>query len=269
MRGLYTAGALDVLMECGIEFDGVIGVSAGATFGVNYNSKQIDRAHRYNIRFAQNWRYGTMKSLRKSGDLYDVDFCYRELPYELDKWDMDTFYSNPVPFYCVCTTVDKAEPLYHLLNNRETDMNYIRASASLPVFSKPVYVEGQRLLDGGIADPIPLRFMEKQGYTKNLVILTQPLGYQKKKAQWWLFPFLKKLPAIYKAMKNRHTLYNGELSYVKKQEEEGNAFVLRPSKDYRIKHTEHDTARLEMQYQLGRADMEAALPQLLGFLNRN
>ena len=113
MRGMFTAGVIDVFMENGIEFDGAVGTSAGATFGCNYKSKQIGRSIRYNCRFCNDPRYGSFKSLMKTGDFFDADFCYKQIPEILDVFDIETFESNPMEFYVTATDVESGKAVYH------------------------------------------------------------------------------------------------------------------------------------------------------------
>ena len=176
MRGMYTAGVLDVMMENHVEVDGVIGVSAGAVFGCNYKSKQIGRAIRYKKKNCYDVRYVSLKYLIKNGDLYGAEFCYNELPNRLDPFDVKTYQENPVDFYVTCTDVHTGRPVYHLCNRGDAeDIQWMRASASMPLVSRIVSVGGYDLLDGGISDSIPIRWFLKQGYKKNIVILTQCL----------------------------------------------------------------------------------------------
>ena len=180
MRGLFTAGVLDVLLENQVTFDGMVGVSAGATFGCNFKSKQIGRTIRYNLQYADDKRYGSFESLIKTGDLYDTEFCYHTLPNELFPFDWDTFLSNPMKFYIVATDVKTGKPVYHEMKTRkDSELEWLRASASMPLVSKPVSVEGYELLDGGISNSIPLEFFEHIGYKRNVVILTQDINYVK------------------------------------------------------------------------------------------
>ena len=182
MRGMFTCGILDVFLEKGIDFDSTIGVSAGAVFGCNYKSRQIGRALRYNKRFCRDPRYCSGRSLLKTGDLYGAEFCYDELPNELDPFDYDTFERNPMEFWCVTTDVETGKARYDLMKDgRGDDMKLMRASASMPLVSRPVSVRGRELLDGGIADPIPFDFMLSGNVDRCLVILTQPYDYIKKK----------------------------------------------------------------------------------------
>ena len=181
MRGMFTAGVIDVMMEQCIEYDGAVGVSAGAVFGCNYKSRQIGRAIRYNLRFCKDPRYCSVRSLVKTGDLFGTDFCYRQIPNELDPFDVETYRNNPMEFYVVTTDVLTGQPLYHLCpNGDEIDLTWFRASASMPLASNIVEAEGRWMLDGGIVDAIPLKFAEGK-YDRNVVVLTQPTDYIKKK----------------------------------------------------------------------------------------
>ena len=272
MRGMYTAGVLDVMMENHVEVDGVIGVSAGAVFGCNYKSKQIGRVIRYNTKYCSDERYVSLKSLIKTGDLYGAEFCYNELPTRLDPFDVKTYQENPVDFYVTCTDVHTGRPVYHLCNRGDAeDIQWMRASASMPLVSRIVSVGGYDLLDGGISDSIPIRWFLKQGYKKNIVVLTQPAGYRKKPTR--MIPmfkvFMRKYPEIAKAMKRRHRNYNGSLKAVKKLEERGEVFLLQPSEPITIGRTEKDPEKLKRVYQLGRQDAQKHLQEMKNFLTSN
>jgi predicted patatin/cPLA2 family phospholipase len=269
MRGMFTAGVLDVMMENEISLDGVMGVSAGAVFGCNYKSGQIGRSIRYNLQFCGDPRYCSVESLIKTGDLYGVDFCYDEIPNRLDPFDTDAFKANPMPFYAVCTNVESGKAIHQRLENGDAkDMQYFRASASMPIVSRVVDVDGRKLLDGGITDSIPLRAMERRGYPRNVVVLTQPLGYVKKKSS--MIPLvrltMRQYPNLIKAMEVRHIRYNRQTAYVREQELAGKAFVIRPPQALGISRTEDDPAELRRVYDLGRAEMERLLPELRAFL---
>ncbi|MBE6898855.1 MAG: patatin family protein [Ruminococcaceae bacterium] len=271
MRGLFTAGVMDVLMENGIVFDGIVGVSAGAAFGCNYKSGQIGRVLRYNTTYCQDWRYCSFRSLIKTGDLYGADFCYHELPEQLDLFDDEAFQKNPADFYAVCTDCESGEPVYKKIQSAQyTDLEWIRASASMPLVSRIVDINGQKLLDGGIADSIPLRFMENSGYANNVVVLTQPRSYRKKKNS--LLPLmklaLKKYPKVVDAMARRHINYNETLAYIRKQEQEGKVFVISPDEKLDIGRTEKDPDKLRAVYAIGRKAAEAKLGELKRFLHQ-
>ncbi|MCR5811715.1 MAG: patatin family protein [Lachnospiraceae bacterium] len=272
MRGLFSAGVLDVMMENGIEFDAVMGVSAGAVFGCNFKSGQIGRSIRYNMRFCDDPRYCSLESLRKTGDLYGVQFCYDEIPNKLDPFDKEAYRSNPMPFYAVCTNVETGKAIHKRLDNGDAkDMEYFRASASMPVVSRIVEVDGYKLLDGGITDSIPLASMERRGYKRNVVVLTQPLGFVKKKSK--MIPLIRltmhQYPNVIRAMEVRHIRYNKQTAYVREQELAGNAFVIRPPHDLGISRTEDDPAELRRVYELGRKEMEERLPELRKFLEKS
>lgn len=257
MRGMFTCGVLDVLMENGISFDGAVGVSAGATFGCNIKSRQIGRALRYNKKYCKDKRYHSIRSLLTTGDIYNVPFCYDELPYKLDKWDIDAFRANPMEFYCVATDINTGKPVYHKCETGgKEDIIWIQASASMPLVSRPVEINGGVYLDGGISDSIPLKFMEGLGYDKILVIETQPKDYVKGKQKYmplvrWM---LRKYPNMIKAMEERYLMYNEQKRYVREKEEKGEIEVIRPLAPLNISPVETDEKELERVYQLGRAE---------------
>lgn len=272
MRGMFTAGVIDVFMENGIEFDGLIGVSAGALFGCNYKSKQIGRVIRYNKAFCKDKRYCSFRSLIKTGDLFGADFCYREIPQKLDIFDFETYEKNPMDFYVVCSDVETGKPVYKLINKIvDGNLDWYRASASLPLVAEVVEVDGYKLLDGGLTDSIPLKYFESIGYDKNVVITTQPEGYVKKKNK--AIPLvklaLKKYPEIIKAAKKRHIMYNSTLRYLKYQEEKGNAYVIRPETSLGIGHVEHNPDNLQRVYELGRQAGEKHLESVKRYLSQD
>ena len=262
MRGMFTCGALDVFMENGISFDAAVGVSAGATFGCNIKSGQMGRALRYNKKYCTDSRYHSIRSLITTGDIYNVEFCYDILPYQLDKWDIEAFEKSPMEFYCVATDVLTGRPVYHKCRDgRKEDITWIRASASMPLVSRPVHIDGGLYLDGGTSDSIPLKFMEDKGCERILVIETQPYDYMKGPQK--LMPLIRtvyrKYPDMIKAMEDRHLMYNGEKSYVKEREKSGRVLVLRPREALNINPIEKDPSELQRVYELGR---EAALQKL-------
>ncbi|HBI63683.1 MAG TPA: patatin family protein [Clostridiales bacterium] len=271
MRGMFTAGVIDVMMEHQIAFDGAIGVSAGAVFGCNYKSGQAGRAIRYNVRFCRDPRYASFRSLLRTGDLYGAEFCYHELPRRLDVFDVDAFRSSDMEFYAVCTDVATGRPVYHKCETGdETDIQWFRASASMPLVSRIVEVDGYRLLDGGISDPIPVRKFEAMGYDRNVIVLTQPLGYRKKKNR--MLPLLRaamrNYPQVIRALERRHSMYNETTAYVHKLEQTGKALVIRPKQPLNIAQVEHNPKELQRVYALGRAGAEERLEEIRRFLTK-
>lgn len=271
MRGLFSAGVCDVMMEHHVKFDGMIGVSAGAAFGCNYKSHQPGRVLRYNLKYCNDPRYCSLRSLLKTGDLFGADFCYHEMPERLDIFDVKTFEASPMEFYVVCSDVETGKPVYHRCDKVTYDMlEWMRASASLPLVSRIVEVDGYKLLDGGICDSIPLRQFETMGYDRNVVVLTQSKGYQKEpnKMVPLLRTVLKKYPRIIEAIARRHEMYNETLAYIEGREADGDVFVLRPEGKLPIKRVEHDPKVLQEVYDRGRAVSAKALPALMDFLKK-
>ena len=272
MRGLFTAGVIDEMMEQGVRYDGCIGVSAGAAFGCNYKSHQIGRVLRYNKRFAHEKKYCSWYSWLTTGDLYGADFCYHKLPDELDIMDVKTYNSDPMHFYVTATDTATGKAVYHELDHLDDEAyEWMRASASMPVVSRPVRLMGRSLLDGGISDSIPVKFFESIGYTRNAAVLTQPRGYRKgaQSGMKILARLLKQYPAIVKDLKERHIIYNRELDYIDQREKEGKLFVIAPPHELKIGRTEHDTERMDEVYQIGRQTMKEHISELNQFLNRD
>lgn len=269
MRGLFTAGVLDVLMENNIDIDGVIGVSAGAAFGCNFKSGQIGRALRYNMKYCKDPRYCSVRSFLRTGDIYGGDFCYRELPEELDKFDQKQFERSKVEFHLVCTDVHTGEAVYHKCSEGKTeDLQWMRASASMPLVSNTIKLDGRELLDGGISDPVPLKYFQGLGYNKNIVVLTQPRGYEKHKTR--LEPFINallvKYPKIAEAMKKRSAVYNQCLKYIYHEEEMGNVLVIAPPFSLPIGKIEHNADKIKVVYNIGRRTAEEKLDEIKKYL---
>ena len=270
IRGVFSAGVMDVLMEEGIEFDGAIGVSAGAAFGCNYKSRQPRRAIRYNLKYAKDPRYSSVRSLLTTGDLFNAQFCYHDIPEKLYPFDWETFRKNPMQFYLVCTDVETGKPVYHLCDN-DSDwqmLEWFRASGSMPLVAKVVEIGSQKLLDGGISDSIPLRFMENKGYERNVVILTRPASYVKEPASMMrvISRVLRQYPETVKAMENRHNVYNETLAYIRQREAGKFAFVIRPETDLDVGRVEHDRFKIREAYKEGRRAARKRLNALRRFL---
>ena len=269
MRGLFTAGVTDVMMENSFEFDGLIGVSAGACFGCNYKSRQIGRALRYNIKYCRDKRYCSMKSLIQTGDLYGAEFCYHYLPRELDPFDEKAFNENSMEFHVVCTDVESGEAVYRACSHADDDyMEWIRASASMPLVSRMVELNGMKLLDGGIADSVPLAYFESIGYGKNIVVLTQPADYVKSPNR--LLPLMKlkfrKYPRLLETIAKRHDIYNETLANIRKREKDGDVLVIRPDEKLPVGRVEHDPEKLRLAYEIGRRNAQRRLDEIRAFL---
>ncbi|MBE7064324.1 MAG: patatin family protein [Ruminococcaceae bacterium] len=269
MRGMFTAGVTDVMMENNITFDGAIGVSAGAAFGCNYKSNQPGRVIRYNKRFCNDKRFCSFRSLRKTGDLYGHEFCYYTVPNELDIFDRETYKNSPMEFYAVATNVHTGKPAYfNCPNGDDNDLEAYRASASMPLVSNMVEINGEKFLDGGLSDSVPLAYFESIGYDRNVVILTRPRGYIKCKNK--LMPLIKlkyrKYPNFVNTVANRHIMYNDEMKYIYNAEKEGRAFLIVPDEALDIGFSEKSPEKLQEIYEIGRQTAEKRLAELREFL---
>lgn len=269
MRGMFTAGVLDVMMENGITYDGIIGVSAGAAFGCNYKSKQIGRAIRYNMKYCNDKRFAGIGSLIKTGNIFNTEFAYGDVPLKYDVFDFDTYQSNPLDFYVVCTDIETGEAVYHNYGGKDDHgFDWIRASASMPLVSQIVEIEGRKLLDGGAADSIPIKQFEEMGYERNVVVLTQPAGYQKKPNS--LMPLIhlkyRKYPKLIETMENRHIVYNQTLAYIEQQEKQGKLYVIRPKESLQVGKVEKNPDKLKKVYDMGRETATLQMEQIKEYL---
>ena len=272
MRGLFSAGVIDVMMEHDVWPDGVIGVSAGAAFGCNYKSRQPGRSIRYNMRFAKDPRYSGMRSLITSGDYFNADFAYHVLPTVYDKFDTAAFEANPMAFYVTCTEVTTGEAVYRRLDRcDDSTFDWIRASASMPLFSRVVDLDGHKLLDGGVADSIPLAYFESLGYDRNVVVLTQPAGYQKEHNRFMLLMrlALRRYPRMIDALDKRHIMYNKQLEFVAQAEHEGRCLVIRPDEKIPIGHISHNPDQMRRVYDIGRAVGQRHIDRICQFYKYN
>lgn len=269
-RGIYAGGVLDVLLENNIWADGLIGTSAGAVNGCSYVSNQYERNLRYNIRFAKEKRYMSIYSLITTGNVVGTDFAYNILPNKLEVFDYDAFEKSPVAYYVTCSNVETGKAEYIQCKSlRGKNMDYLRASASLPYVSQIVEIDGKKYLDGGICDSIPLKAFQNMGYEKNLVVLTRPRGYIKKPENNLLANlYYRKYPAFVTALRNRYAVYNRTLKYIEQQENQGNILVLRPSESIRVGRMEQDPERLKQMYELGKNDAGQMLDAIASFLSK-
>ena len=269
MRGIFTAGVLDVFMENGIKFDNVIGVSAGACFGCNFVSGQVGRTIRYNMKYAKDKRYCSISSLIHTGDIFGADFCYHVLPGELDKFDEGAFIDSGTPFYVVVTDVETGEAGYHRMRDASyEELEWMRASSSMPLVSNIVHIAGGKYLDGGVADSIPLRASEALGCARNVTVLTKPRGYRKTHDR--TMPLIKRkyrdYPNLVHAMDIRHIAYNEQFDYCLKQEKSGSNFVICPKSPLPIGHICHDPLIMRETYEIGRSEANELMPALERFL---
>ena len=269
MRGLFSAAVLDVLLEQRINIDTIVGVSAGALFGVNYASNQKGRALRYNLEFLGDKRYMGLSSLLTTGNIVNKDFAFYELPMILDPFDQAVFAQSAVKFYAMLTNVESGAAEYRKISDVFAQMEVLRATSAMPFVSKMVELDGQKYLDGGIADSIPLDFARTCGCDKWIVVLTRSADYRKEKVSAVLpFLFYRKYPKLAEALINRHEVYNRQLDAVLKAEETAEIFVIRPSQDLKIGRLEKNPEKIQAMYDLGTQDASTSLNALWDYLNR-
>ncbi len=263
LRGIFTSGILDEMMAQGLtDFEGIVGVSAGACFGVNMKSNQPGRALRYNVQMVGNPEYMSVRSFLKTGNYINAEFCYHVVPTQIDVFDGEAFANNPMEFHLVCTDCATGQPVYHQIDHVDYEvLEWIRASASLPMVCQPVALENKLLLDGGLSDSIPLKYFQDLGYDRNIVILTRPLDYRKEplKHSWFVKKVLHKYPAIYECMKHRHEMYNEQMDYVLSEAKKGHILLIAPEAPLPIGRIEMKVDKLQLMHRLGR---EACLKHL-------
>ena len=267
MRGMYTAGVLDIFLDNEIEVDGIVGVSAGVLFGVNYLSKQRGRVIRYNKRFAKDKRYMGLSSLIKTGNIINKEFAYYEVPFKLDVFDQETYEKSNTDFYATITNVETGKPEYVKIKNVFEQMEILRATSAMPFVSKIVEINEKKYLDGGLADSIPIEKCKELGYDKIIVILTRPIEYRKKKSNERLTKIkYSKYPNLVQTINNRYKRYNETVEKIIDMESKKEIFVIRPSKKISLKRIERDESKLQEMYDLGLKDCQNRLEDLKKYL---
>lgn len=268
MRGMYTAGILDVFMEHGIRFDGVIGVSAGAIHACSYMSEQKGRDFRYYKKYCTDPRFVSFKSLIKTGDIVGADFCYHQIPDVLDPYDHDAFLKNKTEFYVTCTNLHTGMAEYPRVTDMREQIDLVRASASLPYVSRIVRIDGKKYLDGGCTDSIPVDAFRKMGFEKTVLILTRPDGYERKKEhsilarlRYWRYP------KFVKSLLSRHDRYNATKKEIAELGRAGKVFVICPKEELNIGRLESDPAQIQRVYDIGYEDGEKILGELTVWLS--
>lgn len=268
VRGIYTAGVLDYFMEQGFQVDSMIGVSAGALHAVNYASNQEGRSYRVQTNYVKDKRYLSVHSFVRTGDIFGAEFCYHTIPDQLDLYDYDAFVQNPAKVYVTVSNLETGKAEYILCEDLRKDIEYVRASASLPLLSRIVEVDGKKYLDGGICDSIPLKKSQQLGNDKNIVILTRIEGYVKEPNK--LMPMIRRkyrdYPKFVQAAENRHHMYNDEVNYVREEEQKGNCFVFRPSRFIEVSRLEKNEGRIRSLYLLGKEDAKENYVKMMDYL---
>jgi predicted patatin/cPLA2 family phospholipase len=270
MKGVFTAGVLDFFLDKGIEFRNIYGVSAGACTMSSYVSKQRGRALETMTDYLGSKRYMGAYSLLTTGDIFGVDFSYDLVPNYLNPFDYETFKKYEGNAYAVVTNIVTGEAEYIKLKDMETDVEYVRASSSLPLVSRNVEINGNKYLDGGMADSIPIKRSEADGNVKNIVVMTKPVGYrrEKEKALAAFKARYIKYPKVYELMRDRHIVYNETVDYIEKKASEKKLILLRPLDDIYIDRLEKDSDKLTALYNEGYKEAEKRYDEIIEYLNR-
>ena len=269
-RGAYTAGVLDVFLQEGIRFPCVYGVSAGACNAISYISGQYKRNYNIFYQYLRDKRYLSISSLLTTGSIFGFDFIFGELSQKLLPLDYEAFHSSTVRFRVGVTDLNSGQPYYFEKEDVTDRMEVVRASSSMPFVSKVVHFAGKHLLDGGIADPIPMEQSIQDGNHLNVVVLTRDLHYQKSKPDFPR-PLLRaaypRYPRLADAIARRPQRYNALTKLCRRQEDLGNAVVIRPSRPIMVSRYEKDPERLVEIYQMGIADTQEKLRSIDALLN--
>ncbi|MCQ2522845.1 MAG: patatin family protein [Lachnospiraceae bacterium] len=269
MKGIYTAGVLDFFLDKELEFSSVYGVSAGACTMASYISKQKGRGKDVMLDYLDDERYMGLKSLLKTGDIFNVDFNYRLVPEKLNPYDYEEFLRYQGKAYAVVTNIETGRAEYKRLKDIRNDISYIRASSSLPLVSRVVKIGEKKYLDGGIADSIPIKRSIKAGNVKNVVVMTKPVGYRRKPGKFneLIKARYVKYPKVYELMKRRYLKYNKTLDFLDELEKEGKVFVIRPQVDFEIGRLERNREKLLKLYEEGYKEAEERYEELMKYLN--
>lgn len=269
MRGLYTAGVLDALMETDFHADVVCGTSAGAAFGINLLSRQPGRVLRYNTEYMGDARYVSLRSWLTTGNMVNTEFAYDLIPNKLDPFDYETYRNSGTAMFATLTDTRTGLPEYVRIDDCHDQMEAIKASASLPFLSRKVRFRGKSYLDGGISDNIPLGKCREEGCDRIIVVLTHPDGYVKHENLYWIsllfYPFSR---GLHRAFATRDERYAARLREIAAAEASGEIFVLRPSARVDVSRLEKDVSRLRELYALGLSDARAAIPAMRRYLER-
>ena len=272
MRGMFTAGVLDILMDEEIHVDGIIGVSAGALFGPNYFSKQRGRVIRYNKRFCKDKRNMSFRNFLLTGNLVSKQFAFYDITLKYDLFDNEAFIKNNTGYYATVTNVETGKAEYIAMSDIIKEMEVLRATAAIPFVSQMVELNGKKYLDGGIGDSIPVLKAKEMGYEKIIVVLTRPLDYRKEPFSKGMLQLLNlkygKYPQFIETMKNRYKHYNETVELIQKMENDGELFVIRPSEPITLKTIERNPDNLQRVYELGLKDAAAKIPALQLYLEK-
>ncbi|MDR3271210.1 MAG: patatin family protein [Peptococcaceae bacterium] len=254
MRGLFSCGVLDFFLDQELIFPYVIGVSAGACNAASYISRQKGRNKTVNIDYIRDPRYLSLRNYWRERSLFGMDFLFQEIPIRLVPYDFTAYAASEQQYVIGTTDCRSGQACYFSKTETQADvMQLLRASSSLPFFSPIVHYQGKALLDGGVADPIPLNQARKDGYARNVLILTRDIDYRKSPAhtRWLGYRFYQAYPELVETMARRHEVYNQTLTEILQGEAAGELFVIRPQDEIKVGRMERDTNKLTWLYEAG------------------
>lgn len=268
MRGVFTAGVIDAFLEEGVDVDLCIGVSAGACLACSYLCKQRGRGYATMTDYLDNKDYCSISSLIRTGDLFGADFLYHKIPEELYPIDHAVFLKGKTSFYVVATNCRTGKPEYLQVRDLYRDVDYVRASSSLPLLARMVELHGEQYLDGGVSDPVPVLKAMELGCDKVITVLTRHRGFRK--GAEVSVPLIRgkyhRYPNLIHDMKVRHTVYNDTLSRIGKLEGEGRIFVIAPERPLDIRRSEKNRERLRAGYDHGYTIAKELMPRMRQYL---
>ncbi|MFK9092956.1 patatin family protein [Bacillus salipaludis] len=270
MRGVYTAGILEYFLEQDLFFPYVIGVSAGACNAASYLSKQKGRNKIVTIEYASDPRYISWKNYFKNRQFFGMDFIFDEIPNKHVPYHYDEFYNSPSEFVVGTTDCLTGEPVYFKKQDYEKDLlTVLRASSSLPFIAPEIRYKDKILLDGGISDPIPIKKAQKDGFKKNIVILTRNEGYLKKpsKLQFLVGRKYPEYKGLQQSLRKRYQTYNETVAYLEDEEKSGNALIIRPTEPLQVGRMERNPKRLDDLYNQGYEDAKNSISSILNYIN--
>ncbi len=256
LRGVFTAGVLDVFMEQGIEMSYVNGVSAGSMSGMSYVSKQIGRTIKVDLDYVNDKRFLSFRNLVEKRSIFNFDFLFGELSNTLVPFDYDTFYQSEQIFEVIATRCKTGKPEYFEKSKCDNFIDAVKASSSIPILSRMITVEGKKYLDGGCSMPMAYQRAIDLGYEKIVLVLTREPGYRKPPLDKWTKKgyerYFAPLPRFLKALEDVPDRYNRMQEEIDRLEKEGRIYVIRPDHHVTVQRTEQDKRKLEALYQEGR-----------------
>ena len=253
MRGVFTCGVLDYLMDHHIQFPYAVGVSAGACNGLSYMSHQRGRGKYSNIDLLAKYKYIGIRPLLKRRGLIDQQLLFHRFPDRILPYNYKAYADNPNRFEMVTTDCYTGKACYwEEKHDEKRIIDIVKASCSLPYACPVIYVDGRPMLDGGIVDSIPLLRAQNQGYSKLVVVLTRNRGYRKSIKEVFVPAFIyKEYPRLRVALRNRNKLYNEQLDLVERLEDEGKIIVIRPENPIVVGRMETSVKKLTDLYNEG------------------